>query len=104
VAALFFTGAFDSISVIIRQTVLRFYTPDEMRGRVSSVNGVFVSTSNEMGAFESGLAAKFFGTIPSVIIGGCITLILVSVVALKSGALFHLKIEDELKSGETIST
>lgn len=97
VTALFFTGAFDSISVIIRQTVLRFYTPDEMRGRVSSVNGVFVSTSNEMGAFESGVAAKFFGTIPSVIIGGCVTLVLVSIVAIKSGDLFDLKIEDELK-------
>ena len=100
VAALFFTGAFDSISVVIRQTVLRFYTPDEMRGRVSSVNGVFVSTSNEMGAFESGVAAKFFGTIPSVILGGCVTLVLVSIVAIKSGDLFNLKIEDELKLRE----
>jgi hypothetical protein len=100
VGALFFTGAFDSISVVIRQTVLRFYTPDEMRGRVSSVNGVFVSTSNEMGAFESGVAAKFFGTIPSVMIGGCVTLVLVSIVAIKSGDLFNLKIKDELKLRE----
>ena len=96
VGALFFTGAFDSISVIIRQTVLRVYTPDEMRGRVSSVNGVFVSTSNEMGAFESGVAAKFFGTIPSVLIGAGATLILVSIVAFKSKDLMALDITKEM--------
>ena len=96
VTALFLTGAFDSISVIIRQTILRFYTPDEMRGRVSSVNGVFVSTSNEIGAFESGVAAKFFGTIPSVLIGAGVTLVLVTVVAFKSGNLFELDIEKEI--------
>jgi hypothetical protein len=71
-----------------------------MRGRVSSVNGVFVSTSNEMGAFESGVAAKFLGTLPSVILGGCVTLVLVGIVAIKSGDLFNLKIEDELKLRE----
>lgn len=100
VAALFFTGAFDSVSVVIRQTVLRFYTPDEMRGRVSSVNGVFVSTSNEMGAFESGVAAKFLGTVPSVLMGAGLTLVLVTWVAIKSGDLFNLKIEEELTKKE----
>jgi len=93
VTALFFTGAFDSVSVVIRQTVLRIFTPDEMRGRVSSVNGVFVSTSNEMGAFESGVAAKFFGTIPSVLIGAGVTLFLVTVVAFKSKDLLELDVE-----------
>lgn len=93
VGALFFTGAFDSVSVIIRQTVLRIFTPDEMRGRVSSVNGVFVSTSNELGAFESGVAAKFFGTIPSVLIGAGVTLFLVTVVAFKSKDLLALDVE-----------
>lgn len=96
VTALFFTGAFDSISVVIRQTVLRFYTPDEMRGRVSSVNGVFVSTSNEMGAFESGLAAKIFGTVPSVLIGAGITMVLVSLVAITSKELFDLKVDEKV--------
>jgi MFS family permease len=96
VTALFFTGAFDSISVVIRQTVLRFYTPDEMRGRVSSVNGVFVSTSNEMGAFESGVAAKFFGTVPSVLLGAGVTLVLVSLVALTSKELFDLKVDQKI--------
>jgi MFS family permease len=100
VMALFFTGAFDSVSVVIRQTILRFYTPDEMRGRVSSVNGVFVSTSNEMGAFESGVAAKFFGTVPSVLMGAGLTLVLVTWVAIKSGDLFNLKIEEELTKKE----
>ena len=96
VVALFFTGAFDSISVVIRQTVLRFYTPDEMRGRVSSVNGVFVSTSNEMGAFESGVAAKIFGTVPSVLIGAGATLVLVSLVAVTSKELFDLKVDQKV--------
>ena len=93
VVALFFTGAFDSVSVVIRQTVLRVFTPDEMRGRVSSVNGVFVSTSNEMGAFESGVAAKFFGTVPSVILGACATMVLVSIVAYKSKDLLDLDVQ-----------
>ena len=66
-----------------------------MRGRVSSVNGVFVSTSNEMGAFESGVAAKFFGTIPSVLIGAGVTLFLVSIVAFKSKDLLELDVEKE---------
>lgn len=96
VTALFFTGAFDSISVVIRQTVLRFYTPDEMRGRVSSVNGVFVSTSNELGAFESGVAAKLFGTVPSVLIGAGVTLVLVSMVALTSTELFDLDVDQKV--------
>ena len=96
VTALFFTGAFDSISVVIRQTVLRFYTPDEMRGRVSSVNGVFVSTSNELGAFESGVAAKLFGTVPSVLIGAGVTMVLVSIVALTSKELFDLNVDQKV--------
>jgi MFS family permease len=96
VTALFFTGAFDSISVVIRQTVLRFYTPDEMRGRVSSVNGVFVSTSNELGAFESGVAAKLFGTVPSVLLGAGVTMVLVSLVALTSKELFDLKVDQKI--------
>jgi MFS family permease len=89
--ALFLTGAFDSVSVIVRQTVLRFFTPDEMRGRVSSVNGIFVSSSNELGAFESGLLAKLMGTVPSVIFGGTMTLIIVTIVWIRSKELFNIK-------------
>ncbi len=75
---LFLTGAFDNISVVIRQTILQSMTPDHMRGRVSSVYQIFVSSSNEIGAFESGLAAKLLGTVPSVIFGGCMTLVVVA--------------------------
>ena len=91
--ALFLTGAFDSISVVIRQTALRFFTPDNMRGRVSSVNGIFVSSSNELGAFESGVAAKAFGAIPAVVGGGIITMLIVSVVAFRSKELFDVKFD-----------
>ncbi len=75
---LFLTGAFDNISVVIRQTILQTMTPDHMRGRVSAVNQVFISSSNEIGAFESGLAAKLMGTVPSVVFGGCMTLVVVA--------------------------
>lgn len=92
VVALFFTGVFDSVSVIIRQTILRYFTPDEMRGRVSSVNGIFVSSSNELGAFESGLMAKLLGTVPSVIFGGAMTMIIVTIVWFRSKELFKMKI------------
>jgi MFS family permease len=77
-AMLFLTGAFDNISVVIRQTILQTMTPDHMRGRVSAVNQVFISSSNEIGAFESGVAAKLMGTVPSVIFGGCMTLVVVA--------------------------
>jgi len=97
VVALFFTGAFDSVSVVIRQTVLRFYTPDEMRGRVSSVNGIFVSSSNELGAFESGLSAKLFGTVPSVLLGAGITIFLVSIVAYTSKELFDIQVNKKME-------
>jgi MFS family permease len=71
---LFLQGAFDSVSVIIRGTIMQLLTPDDMRGRVSSVNQMFISSSNEFGDFESGMAAKYLGTVPSVLFGGCMTL------------------------------
>ena len=77
-AMLFLTGAFDNVSVVIRQTIVQTMTPDNMRGRVSAVNQIFISSSNEIGAFESGLAAKLMGTVPSVIFGGCMTLVVVA--------------------------
>jgi MFS family permease len=73
-AALFISGLFDGVSVIIRGTVVQLFVPDEMRGRVSSVNSIFVASSNELGQFESGVAASVMGTVPSVIFGGCMTL------------------------------
>ncbi|MGN7887142.1 MFS transporter [Dyadobacter sp. 22481] len=91
-AALFVTGVFDSVSVIIRQTILQIYPPDEMRGRVAAVNGIFVSSSNELGAFESGVMAKAFGTVPSVMMGGVLTLVVVTWVYLRSKDLFSVKL------------
>ena len=73
-------GMFDNISVVIRATIIQLYTPNEMRGRVASVNSIFIGSSNELGSFESGLAAKLLGLIPSVIFGGSMTLIVVAAV------------------------
>ena len=74
--ALFVSGLFDGVSVIIRGTVVQLFVPDEMRGRVSAVNSMFVNSSNELGQFESGVAATAMGTVPSVIFGGCMTLLI----------------------------
>jgi MFS family permease len=75
------TGAFDNVSVVVRHTLVQLLTPPEMRGRVSAVNNIFVGASNELGGFESGVTAKFFGTIPSVVGGGIGTLVVVGLVA-----------------------
>ncbi|MFI5218706.1 MAG: MFS transporter [Bacteroidia bacterium] len=74
---LLLSGMFDAVSVVIRHTIIQTFTPDEMRGRVSSVNSIFIGASNEIGAFESGLTAKIMGLIPSVIFGGAMTLLVV---------------------------
>ncbi len=76
-AALFVIGASDMISVFIRSTLINFATPDAMRGRVSAVNMLFIGASNELGEFESGVTAQWFGTVPAVVIGGIGTLIVV---------------------------
>ena len=75
--ALFMTGVFDNISVVIRHTLVQVLTPDEMRGRVSAVNAVFIGASNELGGFESGLTARLFGVTTSIIAGGVGTLLVV---------------------------
>lgn len=89
--ALFLSGVTDGISVVIRQTILQLYTPDDMRGRVSSVNSMFVGSSNELGAFESGLTAKLFGPVKAVIGGGIITLLVVGYTAVKFPKLRKLE-------------
>ena len=73
-------GAFDNISVVIRNTLVQLRTPDDLRGRVSAVNGVFIGTSNELGALESGLTAAMWGPVPSVVVGGFCTIIVVIVI------------------------
>jgi MFS family permease len=80
-ALLFASGLCDGVSVVIRSTILQLATPDAMRGRVSAINGIFIGSSNELGAFESGLAAKLLGLVPSVIFGGCMTLGVVAATA-----------------------
>ncbi len=91
--ALFFAGVTDGISMIIRNTILRVMSPERIRGRVASVNWVFIGASNELGAFESGVAARLFGTVPSVIGGGILTLAVVGAVAWLVPALRTLDLD-----------
>ena len=86
-AALFISGLFDGVSVIIRGTIFQILVPDHMRGRVSSLNSIFINSSNELGQFESGVAAATMGTIPSVIFGGCMTLLVTGLAYCKLPAL-----------------
>ena len=90
--ALAMTGACDSISVVIRQTILQIYPPENMRGRVAAVNGMFVSSSNELGAFESGLAATYLGPVIATVFGGSMTLLVVALSWAKTKDLFGVDI------------
>lgn len=94
---LFLSGAFDSVSVVVRSTIIQAFTPDEMRGRVAAVNSIFIGSSNELGAFESGVTAKYMGTVPSVLFGGCMTIIIVSVISISSSALRKLNFTEVLQ-------
>ncbi len=89
--ALLLSGILDGISVIIRGTIVQMKTPDHMRGRVMSVNSMFINSSNELGQFESGLAAKIMGVIPSVIFGGSMTILVVIATWFKAPALRKMK-------------
>ena len=80
------------MSVVIRHTILQLVVPDEMRGRVGAVNGIFLSASNELGAFESGMAASWLGTVRSVVAGGVLSLAIVSVVWWKSRDLLEVEL------------
>jgi MFS family permease len=81
--ALGLAGAFDNISVVVRHTLVQLWTPDSMRGRVAAVNNIFIGSSNELGAFESGVTAAYFGPVLSVVGGGIGTILIVCLVALK---------------------
>ena len=85
--ALLLAGILDGISVVIRGTIVQLQTPDEMRGRVMSVNSMFINSSNELGQFESGVAARAFGVVPSVVFGGCMTLLVVIITWMKAPTL-----------------
>lgn len=100
VLALFISGAADGISMVIRQTILQLKTPDDMRGRVSSVNSMFVGSSNELGAFESGLAAKIVGPVAAVVFGGTMTLITVVTTGIVSPTIRNLDLTEEIEANE----
>ena len=97
VTALFLSGVVDGISVVIRQTILQLKTPDHMRGRVSAVNSIFVGSSNELGAFESGLTAKLMGTVTSVVFGGTMTLITVVFTGFASPTFRKLDLQKDIE-------
>ena len=100
VLALFFSGVTDGVSMVIRQTILQLKTPDHMRGRVSSVNSMFVGSSNELGAFESGLTAKLMGTVTAVVFGGSMTLLTVITMGIASPNFRKLDLEKDLELHE----
>lgn len=89
------SGAFDGVSMVIRSTILQLLTPENMRGRVSSVSSVFITSSNEIGAFESGAAARLMGLVPSVVFGGLMTLVVVAATALLSPELRKTRIKHD---------
>jgi len=91
--ALFLLGASDMVSVIIRSILVQLATPDEMRGRVNAVDMIFIGVSNELGEFESGLTAHWFGTVPAVVLGGVGTLV---VIAIWAWAFPELRSADQL--------
>ena len=100
VVALFFSGVTDGVSMVIRQTILQIKTPDHMRGRVSSVNSMFVGSSNELGALESGLTAKLMGTATAVVFGGTMTLITVITTGLVSPTFRKLDLTADIEAHE----
>ncbi|WP_396636360.1 MFS transporter [Maribacter sp. R77961] len=100
VIALFLSGAVDGVSMIIRQTILQLKTPDNMRGRVASVNSMFVGSSNELGAFESGVTAKLMGTVTAVVFGGAMTLLTVGVTAFVSPSFRRLDLQKDIDAHE----
>ena len=95
--ALLIYGLTDGISMIIRQTILQLKTPDEVRGRVASVNSIFIGSSNELGAFESGLTAKLMGTVPAVVFGGVMTIFSVAFTNFKFTDFKKLDLSEDIK-------
>ena len=93
---LLLSGSFDFVSVVVRGTILQLFTSNEMKGRVSSINSIFIGSSNELGAFESGTAASVMGLVPSVIFGGVMTLIVVGVATGLSPKLRNLSLRDSI--------
>ena len=91
---LLLSGVCDGVSVVVRSTIMQLTTPDEMRGRVSSINGIFISSSNELGAFYDGVMARLLGLVPAIIAGGCVTLGVVCITAWRAPKLRKLDLRD----------
>jgi MFS family permease len=101
--ALFALGATDAVSMIIRTVTVRIYSPEQMRGRIASVSYLFIGASNELGAFESGLAARFLGAVPAVLLGGVITLFVTGLVAVFAPDLRRLDLRDATLEAEELA-
>lgn len=97
--ALFVAGLADGVSVVIRLVILRVESPEALRGRIAAVNHLFIGASNELGAFESGVAATLIGVVPSVVAGGIVTILVVTVVAFRAPALRRLDLGRRLLEG-----
>lgn len=93
---LLLSGSFDFVSVVIRSSILQLFTSNEMKGRVSSVNSIFIGSSNELGAFESGAAASLMGLVPSVVFGGTMTLVVVGMAAVVAPKLRGMSLKDHI--------
>src|SRR5690606_27603954 len=87
-------GMCDGVSVVMRSTIMQLVTPDEMRGRVSSINGIFIGSSNELGAFYDGVMARLLGLVPAVVVGGCVTLGVVGITTWRGPKLRRLDLRD----------
>jgi MFS family permease len=96
-AMLFLTGVLDNISVVLRIYLVNAITPNHMMGRVSAVNSVFIASSNQWGAVESGLAAAWMGTVPSVVFGGTMTVVVVALIAILSPQLLRWRIGEDIR-------
>ncbi|MBK8968095.1 MAG: MFS transporter [Lewinellaceae bacterium] len=95
---LFLAGVFDEVSVFVRASLIQHLTPDHLKGRVSSVNSIFITSSNEIGAFESGLTAKLMGTVPAVVFGGVMTIVVVGITWWKAPKLRELDYDAVMRS------
>ena len=101
--ALAAAGMFDGVSMVIRDTTLRMLSPEHLRGRIAAVNWIFIGSSNELGAFESGVAATLFGVVPSVLLGGLATLVVVAGTAVLAPQLRTLDLDPRLHPAESLA-
>jgi hypothetical protein len=95
IALLAFSGMADMVSVVVRSTLLQLRVPGHLLGRVASINQIFIGSSNEIGAFESGVAARLLGVVPSVVFGGAMTLVVTALTSWRSPELRQLRRLDQ---------